>query len=171
MLERLRTDLVGKLTPIKLLIINAGVLLTENQISYDVKNLGFSNGDALKALKRLGVKIIAFSTRKSETLSSIGNRLGIELFYFVVSPKSQLYYNIKVAHSVSDREVAFIGGDFFDIPVIEKAGFSVAPADAILEVKSRSYYITYGNGEGAVREVAELILRAKHYSSGILNES
>lgn len=167
MLERLRTDLVGKLTPIKLLIINAGVLLTENQISYDVKNLSFNNGDALKALKKLGVKVVAFSTRKSETLSSIGSRLGIELLYQIISPKSQLYYQIKVEHSVSDNEVAFIGGDFSDLPVIEKASFSVAPADAVLEVKSRSYYVTYGNGEGAVREVAELILKAKNYSRGM----
>ncbi len=164
MLERLRTDLVRKLGPIKLLIINADGLLTENQISYVVKNLDLKNGDVLVALNKLGVKVVAFSMRKSEALSSIASRLGIELLYQGVSQKTQLYCKIKAQHSVSDGEVAFIGGDFSDLPIIEKVSFSVAPADAALEVKARSYYVTYGNGEGAVREVAGLILKAKNSS-------
>jgi 3-deoxy-D-manno-octulosonate 8-phosphate phosphatase (KDO 8-P phosphatase) len=161
MLERLRTDLVRKLTPIKLLIINADGLLTENH--YNVKNQGPKNGDAVGALRNLGVKIEGFSVRKSETIFSTGSRLGIEPLYQGISQKTQLYYKIKAKHLISDGEVAFVGGDFSDLPIIEKAGFSAAPSDAALGVKAASYYVTYGNGEGAVIEVAELILKAKNH--------
>ena len=165
MLERLRTDLIWKLNSIRLLIINADGLLTENP--YNVRNPGLKNGDAARALRDLGIKIAGFSVRKSETISSMGTRLGIEPLYQGISQKSQLYYKIKFRHLVLDGEVAFIGGDFSDLPIIEKVGFSAAPSDAALEVKARSYYVTYGNGEGAIREVAELILRARNHSGGI----
>lgn len=165
MLGRLRTDLIWKLNSIRLLIINADGLLTENP--YNVRNPGLKNGDAARALRDLGIKIAGFSVRKSETISSMGTRLGIEPLYQGISQKSQLYYKIKFRHLVLDGEVAFIGGDFSDLPIIEKVGFSAAPSDAALEVKARSYYVTYGNGEGAMREVAELILRARNHSGGI----
>lgn len=166
MLERLRTDLVCKLNSIKLLIINADGLLTESP--YSVTNPGFKNCNAVLALRDWGVKIAGFSVRKSETISSIGSRLGMEPLYQAISQKSQLYCKIKAEHLISDGEVAFIGGDISDLPVIERASFSVAPSDAPLEVKARSYYVTYGNGEGAVREVAELILKARGHSSGMI---
>ncbi len=165
MLGRLRTDLIWKLNSIRLLIINADGLLTENP--YNLRNPGLKNGDAARALRDLGIKIAGFSVRKSETISSMGTRLGIEPLYQGISQKSQLYYKIKFRHLVLDGEVAFIGGDFSDLPIIEKVGFSAAPSDAALEVKARSYYVTYGNGEGAIREVAELILRARNHSGGI----
>ena len=165
MLERLRTDLVCKLTPIKLLIINADGLLTENPCN--LINQGLTNGCAVSTLRNLGVKISGFSTRKSETISSVGSRLGIEPLYQGVSQKSQLYFKMKAEHLISDGELAFIGGDFSDLPVIEKASFSAAPSDAALEVKARSYYVTYGNGEGAIIEVAKLILKAKDHSNGV----
>lgn len=165
MLGRLRTDLIWKLNSIRLLIINADGLLTENP--YNVRNPGLKNGDVARALRDLGIKIAGFSVRKSETISSMGTRLGIEPLYQGISQKSQLYYKIKFRHLVLDGEVAFIGGDFSDLPIIEKVGFSAAPSDAALEVKARSYYVTYGNGEGAMREVAELILRARNHSGGI----
>ncbi len=165
MLERLRTDLVCKLNSIKLLIINADGLLTESP--YNVKNPGFKNCNAIWALRELGVKIVGFSVRKSETISSIGSRLGIESQYQAISQKSQIYSRIKAEHLIADGEVAFMGGDISDLPVIERASFSVAPSDAPLEVKAGSYYVTYSNGEGAVREVAELILKARDHFSGM----
>lgn len=159
MLERLRTDLVRRLKPIKLLIINADGLLTENPYS-----AGFKNGDAIRALRDLGIRIAGFSVRKSETLFSIGSQIGIEPLYQAISQKSQFYYKIKSKHLISDDGVAFLGWDLSDLPIIEKASFSIAPSDAALEVRAMSYYVTYCNGEGAVREAAELILKARGHS-------
>ncbi|MCI0454931.1 MAG: hypothetical protein L0Y68_08065 [Candidatus Dadabacteria bacterium] len=167
MMQKLRTDLIVKLIPIRLLIINADGLLTEHQISYDIQNQSLNNGQGTKALKKLYVESIAISTKKSEALSSIANRLDIELLYQSVFQKDYLYTKLKFEHSVSDSEIAYIGGELSDLSIINQVGFPVAPADAALEVKTKSYYVTYGSGENAVREVAELILKAKNHSNGL----
>jgi 3-deoxy-D-manno-octulosonate 8-phosphate phosphatase (KDO 8-P phosphatase) len=166
MIQKLRTDLIVKLAPIRLLIINADGLLTEHQISYDFQNLSLSNGQGIKALRELYVECIAISTKKSEALSSIAKRIGIELLYQSVFQKEYLYTKLKFEHSVSDGEIAYIGGELSDLSIINQVSFPVAPADAALEVKTKSYYVTYGIGENAVREVVELILKAKNHFSG-----
>lgn len=165
MLRKLRTDLTRKLNLIRLLIINADIFLTETRVSY-VQSLSPNNGHDVKSLRKLGVNTVAFSTRSSEAIYSIVSRLGIELLHQGVSQKSAIYSKLKTIHSTKDNEIAFIGGDFSDLPIIERVNFPVAAADAPLEVKAKSYYVTYGVGEEALREVAELILKAKSGSNG-----
>jgi Low specificity phosphatase (HAD superfamily) len=163
MLQKLRTDLRKKLAPIKLLLINADGFLTESRTQqYYGQNSILNNGHEIKALNELGVRGVAFSTKKSEALLSITSRLGIEALHQDVSQKSGFYSKIKSEYSVSNSEIALLSGDFSDLGIIEKVNFSAAPADAPLEVKSKSYYITYGVGEESVRELAKLILKAKN---------
>jgi 3-deoxy-D-manno-octulosonate 8-phosphate phosphatase (KDO 8-P phosphatase) len=159
--QKLRTDLRKKLSLVKLLLINADGFLTENQTPYS-QTPSLSEGQEIRALKRVGVRSVAFSTKELEALYTILSRLGIDSMYQDVSQKSVTYSKLKVQHSVSDNEIAFIGWDFSDLPIIERVNFSVAPADAPLEIKAKSYYVTYGVGEESVREVARLILRAKN---------
>jgi YrbI family 3-deoxy-D-manno-octulosonate 8-phosphate phosphatase len=164
MFQKLRTDLTKKLFPIKLLLVNADGFLRENQLSYQKRNPRHDDGYEVRALRKLGVFSVAFSTKNSEALCSIADRLGMEALYQDVLHKSSLYSKVKFEYSVSDNEIAFVCGDSSDLSIIEKFAFSVAPADAPLEVKARSYYVTYGVGEEAMREVAELILKAKNRS-------
>jgi YrbI family 3-deoxy-D-manno-octulosonate 8-phosphate phosphatase len=63
---------------------------------------------------------------------------------------------------VTNEEVAFIGDDLNDIPLMMRAGFAVAVADAAAEARERAHYVTQLNGgQGAVREVIEVILKAQ----------
>ena len=165
MLLKLRTDLTRKLNVIRLLIVNADIFLTENRVSY-LQRLSPRNDHEVKSLKKLGVDTVAFSTRASEAICSIASRLEVASLHQGVSQKSVVYSKLKTIHSTTDNEIAFIGGDFSDLSIIERVNFPVAAADAPLEVKAKSYYVTYGVGEEAVREVAELILRAKNGSNG-----
>jgi 3-deoxy-D-manno-octulosonate 8-phosphate phosphatase (KDO 8-P phosphatase) len=165
MLRKLRTDLTSKLHSIRLFLISADIFLTERQVSHE-RALSSNNGHEVKALKKLGVSTAAFSNKSSEAVDSIVSRLGIELLHQGVSQKTLIYSKLKTIHSTKDSEIAFIGGDASDFPIIERVNFPVAAADAPLEVKAKCYYVTYGVGEEAVREVAELILRAKNGSNG-----
>jgi 3-deoxy-D-manno-octulosonate 8-phosphate phosphatase (KDO 8-P phosphatase) len=164
MLLKLRTDLRNKLSLIRLFLINADSFLNENLVSYSVQNLSPSNGRGVRALKRLGVDTVAFSTKRSEALLPIIDRLGVEILHQGITQKSALFSTLKVQHSVQDKEIALFSGDSSDLPMIERVNFPVAPADAPLEVKAKSYYVTYGVREEAVSEVAELILRARNHS-------
>ena len=63
---------------------------------------------------------------------------------------------------MTDEEVAYVGDDLPDLPLLERAGLAVAVADAMPEVKRAAHYITtIGGGQGAIREVVELILKSQ----------
>ena len=69
---------------------------------------------------------------------------------------------VLAAAGVTDKEVAYIGDDIPDLPIIERVGLAVAVANAVVEVKRAADYDTKAKGgEGAAREVVELILKAQ----------
>jgi 3-deoxy-D-manno-octulosonate 8-phosphate phosphatase (KDO 8-P phosphatase) len=76
--------------------------------------------------------------------------------------KLEAYKGILVRAGVTDEEVAYIGDDLPDLPILERVGLAVAVADAVVEVKRAAHYITtVRGGEGSAREVVELILKAQ----------
>lgn len=162
MLIKLRTDLINKLSQIKLLLINADGFIKEDLISLYLNNPGMRNGHHIYTLKKVGIESVAFSNKTSNEISSIINRLGIDIFYQGVSKNLNFYSKLKSGHSVLDENIAFFCWDQSDLDIVENVNFSVAPADAPLEVKANSYYVTYGIGEEAVREIAELITKVKY---------
>jgi 3-deoxy-D-manno-octulosonate 8-phosphate phosphatase (KDO 8-P phosphatase) len=72
------------------------------------------------------------------------------------------YKAILVRAGVTDEEVAYVGDDLPDLPILQRAGLAVAVGDAVVEVKQAAHYVTtVKGGEGAIREVVELILKAQ----------
>jgi YrbI family 3-deoxy-D-manno-octulosonate 8-phosphate phosphatase len=161
MFIKLRTDLVDKLSRIKLLLINADGFIKKDLISLYLNNPGMRNGHHIYTLKKVGIESVAFSDKTSNEISSIINRLGIDIFYQGVSKNLDFYCKLKSGHSVLNENIAFFCWDYSDLDIAKNVDFSVAPADAPLEVKANSYYVTYGIGEEALREIAELITKVK----------
>jgi YrbI family 3-deoxy-D-manno-octulosonate 8-phosphate phosphatase len=159
MLIKLRTDLIDKLSQIKLLLINADGFIKKDLISLYLNNPGLRNGHHIYTLRKVGIESVAFSNKRSKEISSIINRLGIDMCYQGISKNLEFYSQLKSAHSVLNENIAFFCWDHSDLDIANNVNFSVAPADAPLEVKANSYYVTYGIGEEAVREVAELITK------------
>jgi 3-deoxy-D-manno-octulosonate 8-phosphate phosphatase (KDO 8-P phosphatase) len=78
------------------------------------------------------------------------------------SKKLESYKAILARAGVADDEVAYVGDDLPDLPLLKRAGLAVAVANATFEVKRAAHYVTIARGgEGAVREVVELILKAQ----------
>jgi YrbI family 3-deoxy-D-manno-octulosonate 8-phosphate phosphatase len=161
MLIKLRTDLINKLSKIKLLLINADGFIKKDLISLYLNNPGMRNGHHIDTLRKVGIESVAFSHKTSIEISSIINRFGIEIFHQGVSKNLNFYSELKSGHSVLNENIAFFCWDHSDLDYMRNVNFAVAPADAPLEVKANSYYVTYGIGEEAVREISELIVRAK----------
>jgi len=161
MLVKLRNDLILKLRPIKLLLINADGFVSKSISDSYVGNPGIKNGFQISSLKKLGVLSLALSTKMSEEINSIVNGLGIEAFHQGIDEKLKFYSRIQSKYSVLTNNIAYICYDLSDLNLIDGVNFSVATYDAPLEVKAKSNYVTYGCGEDAVREVADLILKAK----------
>jgi 3-deoxy-D-manno-octulosonate 8-phosphate phosphatase (KDO 8-P phosphatase) len=86
----------------------------------------------------------------------------MEFVYQGQPKKLESYMKVLAAAGVTDKEVAYLGDDIPDLPLLNRAGLAVAVANAVYEVKRAADYVTVAKGgEGAAREVVELILRAQ----------
>ena len=162
MFRKLRTDLHRKLAGIKLVLVNADGF---GKDSGHVNGSHATNGIYLNELRDYDVEFVAFTRTGDELVSSAAERLGIVL-HQDISENSGFYSRIKDDYAVSDDEIAFICGDFADIPIMRMVSFTAAGPDAPLEVKAEAYFAAYTPGSGVVSEVSSLILTAKKYPGG-----
>jgi 3-deoxy-D-manno-octulosonate 8-phosphate phosphatase (KDO 8-P phosphatase) len=111
---------------------------------------------------RSGIEVILLTGRESKVVLHRARDLGIEHVYQKALNKIEVYKTILAQRNLEDKEVGFVGDDLVDLPVLRKVGFSAAVPDAVPEVKEIVDYITTKKGgEGAVREICELLLKAQ----------
>ena len=126
------------------------------------KRFHIRDGIALVWAQRAGITVGLLSARHSATTAKRAAQLGITLVHQGVSSKIDTYDQIVGDMVLNDSQVAYMGDDIVDLAVLKRAGLSAAPADAVPEVRSRVDLVTaQPGGEGAVREMVELILRAQ----------
>jgi 3-deoxy-D-manno-octulosonate 8-phosphate phosphatase (KDO 8-P phosphatase) len=124
---------------------------------FDVKD-----GHGIVMAHRAQLRTALISGRASETITRRAEELGIELVFQKIWNKLEVYEKILVDTELTHDEVAYIGDDVIDIPLLRRVGLAVAVADAVNEVKAAAHLITQrSGGQGAVREVIEFILRAQ----------
>jgi len=111
---------------------------------------------------RCDVEIILLTGRKSKVVEHRARDLDISEVYQGVWNKLEVFEEILRKKNATSQEVAFVGDDVVDVPVLRRVGFSVAVADAVEEVKKVADYLSKKpGGRGAVREVCEIIMKAK----------
>jgi len=140
-------------------------VLTANIIFCDIegnKRYGFwhMDGFADLSLTANDIKIAYLDTTSIDGEGLFrAKELKLDKFYYAVTNKLAKLEELKKEMSITDAEVGYLGCELSDIPVMKKAGFAVATADAIAEVKALACYITKAEGgRGAMREVCEFIL-------------
>jgi 3-deoxy-D-manno-octulosonate 8-phosphate phosphatase (KDO 8-P phosphatase) len=152
---------------VKVLILDVDGVLTDGSIIYDgadmeLKAFNVRDGHGMKLLQRNGVKIAIITGRESEVVKRRADELNVEYVYQKATDKLTAYEDLKEKLGFNDEDFGYVGDDLLDIPVVKRAGFSVAAADADEELKARALYITKARGgRGAVREVCEIILKSK----------
>jgi 3-deoxy-D-manno-octulosonate 8-phosphate phosphatase (KDO 8-P phosphatase) len=156
-----------KLKKIKLLIMDVDGVMTDGRIIMDdegreTKNFNVRDGHGIKVLQRYGIKVALLTGRQSKVVMHRAKDLEIKDVYQKVFNKKEVFEKILRKYKISAHEAAFIGDDIIDIPVLKRVGFSVAVADALEIVKKSAVYVTKNRGgNGAVREVCEMILQAQ----------
>jgi 3-deoxy-D-manno-octulosonate 8-phosphate phosphatase (KDO 8-P phosphatase) len=151
----------------RLLIMDVDGVLTDGRIiqdshGHELKVFDVKDGHGIVMAHRAKLRTALISGRASETITRRAEELGIELVFQKIWNKLEVYEKILVDTELTHEEVAYIGDDLIDIPLLRRVGLAVAVADAVHEVKAASHLITQrAGGEGAVREVIELILRAQ----------
>ena len=155
------------LKKIKVLIMDVDGVLTDGKIIVDSngvesKNFDVQDGLGIVLLKQCGIKTAIISARQSEVVKFRANDLSIDQVYVGVYPKLSAYEDVLKNFDVRDEEVCFIGDDVVDLKVLGRVGFAVAVHNAVFEVKKAVHYVTKrSGGNGAVREVVEMIIKAK----------
>lgn len=155
-----------KLLPLRCLLMDVDGVLTDGKIivtgsGEEIKNFNVQDGMGLALARRAGFYIAWISGRFSAPTECRAKEFGFHVFQNA-GKKLSVYEFILKKHSFHAQEVCYIGDDINDLPVLRRCGFSVAVQNAADEVKSECDYITKkSGGDGAVREVIELILKAQ----------
>jgi 3-deoxy-D-manno-octulosonate 8-phosphate phosphatase (KDO 8-P phosphatase) len=156
-----------KAKDIKLLILDVDGVLTDGRIVIDdrgveTKCFDVRDGHGIKLLKRADIEVIFITGRESEVVSHRARELGIETVYQNIQDKLEVYQAILDERGLKDGNIGFVGDDLIDLPVLKRVGFSAVVADGIEELKPYADYVSRNKGgRGAVREIAELILKAQ----------
>jgi 3-deoxy-D-manno-octulosonate 8-phosphate phosphatase (KDO 8-P phosphatase) len=125
---------------------------------------GFSayDGAGLKLARAAGLRTGLITGRESTAVSQRARECEIEFVYQGRATKLTAYQEILRATGVSDEEIAYVGDDLPDLQVLQRVGLAVAVANAAPEVKRAAHYVTSrSGGDGSVREVIELIVKAQ----------
>ncbi|MDH4221966.1 MAG: HAD hydrolase family protein [candidate division Zixibacteria bacterium] len=157
-----------KLKKIKLLLLDVDGVLTDNSIylgddGKEIKKFNVSDGLGIYFLRKAGIKVAFLSGRVSESARLRGKELKVDELHFGISNKLQVYQRLKRKLRLKDEEILYMGDDLLDYEIFEKAGLPVGIKNGDSRINRKAFYVTEKRGgEGAVREVSDLILVSKN---------
>lgn len=163
---RVQLDQHARLRAIRLFLCDVDGVLTDGIVVMggggEWKSFDIRDGFGLKLLQLQGLKVGWVSARPSQATSERAAELKIDFLRQSSTPKVTLVETLLAETGLTWEQVSYMGDDVLDLGVLKRAGFSAAPADALPEAKHIAQYICHAaGGRGAVREVAEMILRAQ----------
>jgi 3-deoxy-D-manno-octulosonate 8-phosphate phosphatase (KDO 8-P phosphatase) len=156
-----------KMQKIRVFAFDVDGVLTDGKINMDedgreFKSFDVYDGFGVAVLKMVGYKTAIITAKGSPCVMARAQNLGITKVFLNAYPKITAYEQLLKEWKISDDEVCFIGDDIPDICVLKRVGFAVAVNNAAPEVKKAADYVTKrSGGNGAVREVIEMILKAQ----------
>jgi 3-deoxy-D-manno-octulosonate 8-phosphate phosphatase (KDO 8-P phosphatase) len=165
--KSLSAALRKKAEKVELLLLDVDGVLTDGGIIIDdrgleTKRFDVRDGLGISLLIRAGIEVGFITGRSSPVVVRRARELKVRIVYQGVQNKSAIYAKIKSRMGLKDDQVAYIGDDIVDLPILKEAGLGIAVRDGWAELKRQVDYVTLApGGKGAVREVAELLLRAQ----------
>ncbi|SMN16084.1 3-deoxy-D-manno-octulosonate 8-phosphate phosphatase [uncultured Candidatus Thioglobus sp.] len=152
---------------IKLIIFDVDGVLTDGGLYFsddgtEIKRFNSLDGLGIKLLKEYGVEPAVISARNTPNVAHRMNNLNIEHFYQGQSDKLIAFNELLAKLSLTAEQVAYVGDDIVDLPVMRKIGLPIAVANAHELVKENACIVTdKKGGHGAVREVCDFILKSQ----------
>ncbi len=163
----------AKAKKIQLLLLDVDGVLTDGRIIIDdrgveTKQFHVRDGQGIYLLLRAGIDVGLITARSSRSVRRRAQELGVRLVRQAVKNKLQTYNEIKRSRRFEDAQIAYMGDDLVDLPVLRQAGLSICVADSWPELISRIDMVTAAlGGRGAVREVADFLLKAQDKWSSV----
>jgi len=162
-----KRSLLPRLRRIRMILLDVDGVLTDGRIVYgndgtEYKAFDAHDGYGIERAMKHGLLVGLISGRKSPVVERRAKELGIVDVFQNFMNKVAAMEELKRKYDLSDDRFAYIGDDVFDMPLLERVGFSAAPHDALPEVvRSVHYRANAEGGRGAVREMIDMILKAQ----------
>ena len=160
-------QILQKAKQLKLLILDVDGVLTDGRLFFDAqggeyKSFHARDGHGIKLLRQTGVEVAVISGRKSQSVALRMQALGVEYVYQGHENKIAAFEEIIQSMGIMPEQAAHVGDDLLDLPIMLRAGLSIAVSDANFAVKEYADWCTEtAGGLGAVREVCDFIMQAQ----------
>lgn len=160
-------EIFAKAKLIKLLICDIDGVMTDGGLFFGDNGLEYKafhsrDGLGIKMLQRSGVPLAVITARTSDVVKHRMKNLNIDLVFQGQLNKVAAYEELLQKMQLSSEQIAYVGDDLVDLPVMKQVGLSIAVADAHERVKQFAHWNTqHGGGHGAVRDVCELLMEAQ----------
>jgi 3-deoxy-D-manno-octulosonate 8-phosphate phosphatase (KDO 8-P phosphatase) len=160
-------DVLEQARQIRLVIFDVDGVLTDGSLCFgddgrEYKAFDSRDGHGMKMLQQSGVDLAIITGRTSEAVRIRMESLGIEHLFQGQNDKLQAYEELKERLDLGDEQIAYVGDDVLDLPIMRRVGLSVAVADAHTLARRHSHWQTESpGGRGAAREVCELVMEAQ----------
>lgn len=168
-------EIIAKAKKIRLAIFDVDGVLTNGMLYYapdgtELKKFHVHDGQGLKLLQKTGVSIAIITSRQSTVVTKRMQDLGITHVYQNQKDKVPAYEEIKQKLKVTDDEIAYVGDDLPDLPLIRRVGLGITVANAPDIMQKHAHWVTQAEGgQGAAREVCDFIMQAQGHYQQIIN--
>lgn len=158
---------LAKARQIKLLLLDVDGVLTDGTLifshdGHESKAFNTQDGFGIRLLQEAGIDIGLITARKSTAVAKRAENLKLRYVYQGESNKLIAYKDILRDSGLKPVQIAYMGDDWLDLILLKRVGFAIAPANSVEEVKEMAHFTTTKNGgDGAVRQVCDLILQSK----------
>lgn len=151
--------------PVRCLLLDVDGVLTNGMLyvgeGIEAKGFSILDGHGIVMARRVGLEVGFISGRPSLATLARAKDLGVTLVFQTIQSKLDIVRQVEQKLGISASKMCYVGDDVVDLPALRNVGVPVAVANAVDEVKKAAKYVTRRNGgEGAVREVIELILKS-----------
>ena len=167
-MKRLSAAVRKKAQDIKLLLLDVDGVLTDGRIIIDergveTKHFDVRDGQGIVLLMRAGIEVGLITARTSKIVSYRAKELGLRIVRQGVRSKAVVYAEIRRQTGLAETQIAYVGDDIGDLEILHRVGLAVTVNDGWEDLSRVVDYVTdKAGGRGAVREVAELLLKAQN---------
>ena len=157
-------DVIEKAKNIRIVIFDVDGVLTDGTLYFtdsgeEIKAFNSRDGHGMKMLKASGVELAIITARESRSVKLRAEDLNITLLYQGEKNKLKIFESLVTKLKLDMSSCAYVGDDLIDLPVMTRCGLSICVPSSPILVKKHAHYVTNSEGgQGAVREVCEMIM-------------
>jgi 3-deoxy-D-manno-octulosonate 8-phosphate phosphatase (KDO 8-P phosphatase) len=160
-------ELSARARAVRMVVFDVDGVLTDGGLFFgddgqEYKVFNSRDGHGMKMLRASGVQTAIITGRTSQVVVLRARNLGIDHLFQGADDKLEAFAQLLAGVGLAADQIAYMGDDVVDLPVLRRCGLAITVPDAPEEVKARSHYVTHAAaGRGAAREACETIMRAQ----------